>query len=425
MSSNSLSFSLFLSLYSILSLFLLEIHEGGSVNYFKFHQEEYQTIVKSYEDLNQTHAKVLYTALRGPSEINATFTSRGASVRNRALLLEINQGILLNNGVYATVLDPNQKVAYTFNCWENSLPTIERNFTEIVIDDDIVVSLMVPYGFVFSHITVTILSKLNFSCPFLTTNKVTILVPTKLGKEMVLWVCPGAINAKFLLGSDLHKRAGSEFWALVTKKIVWPLYLGPFSVNNDVSHLPPMTMSVLNDQKFLKNSTRTIVYMPRPPGWKRYVANQAEILSKICEVVSQVPDIELHVFTSSNNPALDRSHPSLLNARVVISPHSGAMANFFFVPQDTSIIEFVDLDLGNWFFLFFASMLGLEYRNVKPLIYSQNSYSVPVVVNVDDVLGNLFDVLPQLKQIHPNKTFHLPDMNFYEKKRAVGIRKIC
>jgi hypothetical protein len=61
-------------------------------------------------------------------------------------------------------------------------------------------------------------------------------------------------------------------------------------------------------------------------------------------------------------------------------------------------VEFNDLQIGNWFYVQFAHVLGLDYHYVKASSFSHDDASVPLIVAVEDVIASLERAIPQLQR---------------------------
>jgi hypothetical protein len=61
-------------------------------------------------------------------------------------------------------------------------------------------------------------------------------------------------------------------------------------------------------------------------------------------------------------------------------------------------VEFNDLQIGNWFYVQFAHVLGLDYHYVKASSFSHGNASIPLIVAVEDVIASLERAIPQLQR---------------------------
>lgn len=179
---------------------------------------------------------------------------------------------------------------------------------------------------------------------------------------------------------------------------------------------------------------RTLVYMPRPRQLHHYrimdPRNEALLLQAICDTLSYNSNIQLSIFKSKGNYKADilqknyqyqqkhrykrhqrhytNSSSMLKSARVILSPHSGSLANVLFAPADAVVMELVDYDLqaldrANFFITSLVRAVGLKHIAIKPLNFSMWN---PTSIRVDasKIIAALVQCIPEIRHNPFDKT---------------------
>ena len=222
------------------------------------------------------------------------------------------------------------------------------------------VSLLAIFDNYFQHIPFDTLPKMIMVCPFLHRNSdIDVLVMNDLQRDVVLEICPA-------IDTDRFRVAGSDAAPLPLQAST--IYI-PHFARDDGSVLK----MGLTCQKCLpslgpegvENRGTDALYIPR--GGVRSVANEDDVVQAISEIFPT-----LQVYHPTNNWRADRH--VLSKARVIITPHGGALANMIFAPTNyTKIVEFLPLSKikaagGNERPCYFglAQALGFDYYEVEP-----------------------------------------------------------
>ena len=227
------------------------------------------------------------------------------------------------------------------------------------------VSLLAIFDDNFQHIPFDTLPKMIMVCPFLHHNpEVQVLVMNDLQRDFVLEICPA-------IGTDRFRVAGSDAAPLPLHAST--IYI-PHFARDDGSALK-MGLTCRNclpslGPEGVENRGTDVLYIPRDGG-VRSVANEDDVVQAILEVFPT-----LQVYHPTNNWRADRH--ALSKARVIITPHGGALANMIFAPSNyTKIVEFIPLSNikaagGNERPCYFglAQALGFDYYEVEPTAFN-------------------------------------------------------
>ena len=227
------------------------------------------------------------------------------------------------------------------------------------------VSLLAIFDNFFQHIPFDTLPKMIMACPFLHHNpEVQVLVMNDLQRDFVLEICPA-------IDTDRFRVAGSDAAPLPLHAST--IYI-PHFARDDGSALK-MGLTCRNclpslGPEGVENRGTDVLYIPRDGG-VRSVANEDDVVQAISEVFPT-----LQVYHPTNNWRADRH--ALSKARVIITPHGGALANMIFAPSNyTKIVEFIPLSNikaagGNERPCYFglAQALGFDYYEVEPTVFN-------------------------------------------------------
>jgi hypothetical protein len=178
----------------------------------------------------------------------------------------------------------------------------------------------------------------------------------------------------------------------------------PLSSSITPSSSPPQA-STSNQSSTLRKSRshylrhrRTIVFIPRLYGTARYLEGQYELLTQVCRLISSSSRYEVRVFIPTNIPDKDRHNIILQQAKVIISPHSGALANILFVPNDAMVLEISNLEIENWFYVTLASVLGLRYRNIPARDWDHSNVTMRARVDLELFREILMEAIPEIEK---------------------------
>lgn len=359
---------------------------------------------------------------------------------------------------------------------------IETGYSEIetIHNYEEVMTFAVPWGSVFSHLVGTMLPKIYFTCDLLIAKtNILILINSDLAYELFCEACSEVCSAsagpkRFLFQ---HKDSRS---AIRANRLYFPLYIATDEAlktcnycsgegGNDVGSMPPNTIQlehvqpavVVDNPHVNRNSVpsptlsnsnaelpssmkeeqehfRTLVYMPRSRQLHHKYrlmdhTNEAQLLQGLCATLSHRSNIQLSVFKSKGHykkDILQNKHSSssssssslyssmLRSARVILSPHSGAMANMVFAPPDTVVVELTNYDLpssdrSNFFVASLARATGLLHVAVAPVSFSMWNPHTFVTVNVSQVIEVLQTKIPEIL-LHPFNGSSIADVRHRE-----------
>ncbi len=383
--------------------------------------------------------KTLYSAEVGSPSLAVAGVTHTHAVRSHQLLLQLHYGTVLDRFHLET---QSQQVVslgapeYRFSDWALGPLALDvtavHNLT-LFRTEASVLSLMVPLGDDFTHITAALLPRLNFTCTSILgqggpgNGRVLVLVPNDYAITAVKWVCPSAHSAQFVTADQFSSAAGGHRrWALTAKRLLFPTFYSSSSSSSapsspshkgavrrsDFSDLPHGSLLTVNNATFDANTTRSVVYIPRLRGRARSVGNEVEVVDALCKAVSRSALLSFEVFIpeggkgtgKSGDPTAGRDSAALRVAAAVVSPHSSALSNLLFVPRDAAVVEITDLDKGNWMYAAFAAVLGLRYHFVRAHQFEYRRREIPLLVHPEAVVEGLEAALPQLRQVRPGPT---------------------
>lgn len=358
-----------------------------------------------------THVEVLYHK----TYENESISAQGIDIPIAAhgTTLKIMPGVVFYHPEH--VISDRFGNIYKFNHYnvESVLPSTRFNCSAIHYHHGKLMIFIRPWAYVFSHVVATVLPALQFTCSFLIDHEnIYILVVSAIQQELMCEVCSAVCNISRIL--FYHKIGWRNpviadelyypfFWNTQTD---WPLGMYPANTLTPLPWTPPKTsLRYISQDAFIRtipgpenlrlgdndsSNRRDLIYMPRPPHTRRHVQNETVMLRQICTLLGHVPSIQLRVFRSSGSYKQDRKH--LNKAIVLLSPHSGAMANMLFVPRDCSVVEFVDLETGNPYYIGLSRVLGLNHITVKPSLFDHYNDSIPLIVDFTSVLNSLRNI---------------------------------
>ena len=274
-------------------------------------------------------------------------------------------------------------------------------------------SLIRPWGNAFSHVVATELPVLNIACNFLRSPEnadVFVLVQADYVSELAQGWCE-LPNERFVT-VEYDK-------PLFVARLFFPVFWNPLKALHDgldmhhthhIGMYPgklrlPSSSGPGRIRQSVKED-RPIVYIPRKHKGTRWMANEVEILHALCDCCTGVSEerkeegaigtkASLQIFEPKDDWKHDQG--AIADARVVLSVHSGAMANMLFAPEDAALVEINQWD-SNPFYRGFTHVLGLNHTLVIPTDFSFYNTSIPVKANVLDVVRAIKHSAPALSE---------------------------
>lgn len=249
----------------------------------------------------------------------------------------------------------NQSGAFTlgYRYWEGHVSKVSHIATP-PRNEQIYLSLIEKFDNFFQHMVFDTLPKVSFSCQFLIEyESVLVLVMNQKQLKLIREVCPLPRERFKITNRPIH--ASVVYIPYFYHPEAWLKY----------GNVPPNSLMTLGSRT--KQGTR-IVYLARQRGRTRSVQNVDQVLGILKKVWKGRVDVY------GESLATSPTRESVANARVIIGPHGGALANMIFSPVNTTIIEFVpllqykrnsELDEASTYFGL-AQALGFEYHSIQP-----------------------------------------------------------
>ena len=254
-----------------------------------------------------------------------------------------------------------------------------------------------PWAYVYSHIVATVLPVLHFACQQLQSDPdIVVLVVSQLQQELMCEVCSAVCQPYRVLNYQ------SIGWRLpvIADILYFPFFWHP-AMEWPLGMYPANTLRSLPSPPMKRGLD--LVYMPRPNTTSRHVQNEKMLLQAVCSVLSYSSRVQLKIFHSSLSYRSDRLQFS--SAAIMLSPHSGAMANMLFLPPTATVVEFIDLSKGNPYYIGLCRVLGLKHMSIVPLMFDHYNVTIPLVVDVQSVLNALLQLEPlKSHPPSPNRT---------------------
>lgn len=211
-----------------------------------------------------------------------------------------------------------------------------------------------------------------------------------------------------LLGVGIAHEVNQE----ITKNLLALRF--PAEVEDAVPPLKIWSPPNITSMPDLPADKRYVVYLRRPPKGNRGVENDQELIGRLQEALQPMTHLQLVIVggvgdeiskteLSNEKQHIELSHQNyariLARARVLISPHGGALNNMIFAPDDCDVIEFnTNLNRGRTRLIFvFASWARMRsdetnsrhYTVVSPTNFNEtiSFYNIdPMHIDVDDVI---------------------------------------
>lgn len=333
--------------------------------------------------------------------ISLTVKNYSVDIASDAVLLKIPNGKAFRD--WSGVIDKKNNLYY-FHQWENLPGKFSDELTTCTkrkVYAGTIMNFLMPWGDVNSHIIATILPKLNFTCNYLLEHpEVKLLANCIQTFNLILTVCPQIQNDRFITFEDDKLMIEADI-------LLYPFFFCPGASSWHMGMYPKNIMKPLGKARL----PRTILYMPRPRHAARYLTNEISILAGICDLLSYNSGLELAIF-SHQSLSLDKD--VLSSARVILSVHSGAMANMIYAPPDVQIIEIIQIEKGNPFYVGLSRVLGLQHTIVAPNSFDHGNVSIPTHVDADSVL-NIIKTIPEVQR---NPASHMNKLDYEHQKKC-------
>lgn len=172
----------------------------------------------------------------------------------------------------------------------------------------------------FQHIAFDTFPRIRLLCDTVQKNTfIGLLVMSTLQKDLMIEACP--------IEESRFQVITKEFSASTIAPVVWL----PDSYAMGI--VPPNSFKSLGPQDV---SGTKIIYLPRFSN-ARTVVNEAQVIKMLQHYFSD----DLLIYKPINQWKKDRN--VFKDAKIIIGPHGGAMANMIFAPVNTTIIEFLSL----------------------------------------------------------------------------------
>lgn len=330
------------------------------------------------------------------------------------------------------VADSRTKSVFSFYQWD--LTPIQYKQVEVIETYDSVMTFLVPYGYVYSHVVAHMLPKLNFTCGFLVARQdIKILLPSHLSMKLLCMVCPQLCrsihieneinnssnpNGRFILVKDEDEKAISA------KTLYYPVLIcddcTENSINdrgNDVGSNPHGVIPLLspkrgdddNDKESMQSSSslslfdqkhehlhanrnnsaiqrmRYLVYMRREHVSYRMMDPNTErtLLEAICSMLAFRSGIQLVIFKSKGDFLKDIETPAttLSSSDYLKEAEAAALSSSSSLPSTT----FTNISMPKDGRILYNAriMLGIHGGSLTNMIFTQPDTVIFEIANLE------------------------------------------
>lgn len=214
----------------------------------------------------------------------------------------------------------NATKKYTFDKWYFKQPYHKNSKPNHHYEEGYFFSFIQIWQQHFQHIAFDTFPRIRLLCDTVQKNTfIKMLVMSTLQKDLMMEACP--------IEESRFRVITQEFSASIIAPVVW------LPDTYKMGIVPYNSFKSLGPQNNLGSK---IIYLPRFSS-ARQVINEAHVI----KILQQHFTDNLLIYKPMNQWKKDKN--IFKDAKIIIGPHGGAMANMIFAPANTTIIEFLSL----------------------------------------------------------------------------------